>query len=44
MEKFWGEDILKNLFYWGTVGKKGYFFGETLELLNQWSDVGDPFL
>jgi hypothetical protein len=26
------------------VGKKGYFFGETLELLNRSSDVGDPFL
>jgi DNA-binding winged helix-turn-helix (wHTH) protein len=26
-----------------TVGKKGYFFRETLELLNRLSDVGDPF-
>ncbi len=26
-----------------TVGKKGYFFRETLELFNRWSDVGDPF-
>jgi hypothetical protein len=27
-----------------TVGKKGYFFRETLELLNRSSDVGDPLL
>ncbi len=26
-----------------TVDKKGYFFRETLELLNRSSDVGDPF-
>jgi hypothetical protein len=24
-------------------GQKGYFFRETLELLNQSSDMGDPF-
>jgi hypothetical protein len=33
-----------NLVIWHlTVGKKGYFFRETLELLNRSSDVGDPF-
>jgi hypothetical protein len=26
-----------------TVAKKGYFFRETLELLNRSSDVGDAF-
>jgi hypothetical protein len=26
-----------------TVGKKGYFFRETLDLFNRSSDVGDPF-
>jgi hypothetical protein len=25
------------------MNKKGYFFRETLELLNRSSDVGDPF-
>jgi hypothetical protein len=38
------EDVLGSTkMTWNSVGKKGYFFRETLELLNRSSGVGDPF-
>jgi hypothetical protein len=43
---FWTFDITPHpspALVFHTVGKKGYFFRETLELFNRSFDVGDPF-